>query len=340
MPTGDLDLHVLTPEPSLPTDDPLFKPCAICQAPLGSDDTPVAESSENANLCPSCRDYRFTLSRSSESMSRYSLADPLPVPARPETDRTSDSARRLSRRTTSNTNISTNTSTNTNINISTSVISHVPSNANVSLVRPAQGQSGVDVGINLSVIGDTVLSASHRPDYEMTNEDQEHSQDKIGNSRCRPFSVPVPVPGLEDDDSDSDSLPISISPPGQTTVTGPDGRIDDALSPTFTFPPPSPPRFVSPPSSPGYSDGYTLSTWSPPYTQPQPHSHSHASHNVVEEDDGYPDPLADITRLRVRSKGHRCLFPGAVFQGSQKSGRSSYDVTVTIVVSKPISSSP
>jgi glucose-induced degradation protein 4 len=45
-----------------------------------------------------------------------------------------------------------------------------------------------------------------------------------------------------------------------------------------------------------------------------------------------PSPLTDITRLRVRSQGNHCLYPGAVFQGTQKSGRSSYDVNVTIVV--------
>ncbi|KAI0362063.1 hypothetical protein OH77DRAFT_1416260 [Trametes cingulata] len=44
-----------------------------------------------------------------------------------------------------------------------------------------------------------------------------------------------------------------------------------------------------------------------------------------------PDPLLDITRLRVRSQGHHCLYPGATFQGTQKSGRNSYDVNVTIV---------
>jgi len=47
----------------------------------------------------------------------------------------------------------------------------------------------------------------------------------------------------------------------------------------------------------------------------------------------YPSPLADITRLRIRSCAHQCLYAGAVFQGTQKSGRNSYDVYVTIVVS-------
>lgn len=44
------------------------------------------------------------------------------------------------------------------------------------------------------------------------------------------------------------------------------------------------------------------------------------------------DPLADITRLRVRVQTHHCLYPGASFHGTQKSGRNSYDVNVTIVV--------
>jgi len=44
-----------------------------------------------------------------------------------------------------------------------------------------------------------------------------------------------------------------------------------------------------------------------------------------------PDPLVDITRIRIRSRGHHCLYPGASFQGTQKSGRNSYDVNVTIV---------
>jgi len=33
----------------------------------------------------------------------------------------------------------------------------------------------------------------------------------------------------------------------------------------------------------------------------------------------------------MRSQGHHCLYPGATFQGTQKSGRNSYDVTVSIV---------
>lgn len=49
-----------------------------------------------------------------------------------------------------------------------------------------------------------------------------------------------------------------------------------------------------------------------------------------------PDPLMDITRLRVRNKGYACLHPGAIFQGKQQSGRTNHDVTVTILVSSAI----
>ncbi|PWZ02808.1 hypothetical protein BCV70DRAFT_152868, partial [Testicularia cyperi] len=43
------------------------------------------------------------------------------------------------------------------------------------------------------------------------------------------------------------------------------------------------------------------------------------------------DPLVDLSRLRSPPKGRGCLYPGAEFNGTQKSGRNSYDVTVRIV---------
>lgn len=60
-----------------------------------------------------------------------------------------------------------------------------------------------------------------------------------------------------------------------------------------------------------------------------------AERPVHRKDDVYTalSPLTDITHLRVRSQGHHCLYPGASFRGTQKSGRNSYDVNVTIVVS-------
>ncbi|KAH9483678.1 Glucose-induced degradation protein 4-like protein [Psilocybe cubensis] len=52
---------------------------------------------------------------------------------------------------------------------------------------------------------------------------------------------------------------------------------------------------------------------------------------VAGSSQSYLDPLVDITRLRIRTRAHHCLYPGAMFQGTQKSGRNSYDVNVTIV---------
>jgi hypothetical protein len=63
------------------------------------------------------------------------------------------------------------------------------------------------------------------------------------------------------------------------------------------------------------------------------HSYENARHQSTSHSS--PDPLADITRIRIRSRGNHCLYPGAAFQGTQKSGRNSYDVNVTIVVCFP-----
>jgi glucose-induced degradation protein 4 len=62
--------------------------------------------------------------------------------------------------------------------------------------------------------------------------------------------------------------------------------------------------------------------------------YSHASPAVVSAYPSHssPDPLVDITHMRVRTRGRYCLYPGATFQGTQKSGKNSYDVNVTIVV--------
>ncbi len=34
-----------------------------------------------------------------------------------------------------------------------------------------------------------------------------------------------------------------------------------------------------------------------------------------------PDPYIDITRIRMRFQGHHCLYPGATFQGTQKTAQ-------------------
>ncbi|KAH9981034.1 vacuolar import and degradation protein-domain-containing protein [Lactifluus volemus] len=73
-------------------------------------------------------------------------------------------------------------------------------------------------------------------------------------------------------------------------------------------------------------DGPRLSVSSTPSISSSIRSNSApAQHSLT------PDPSVDITRIRMRSQGHHCLYPGATFQGTQKSGRNSYDVTVSIV---------
>ncbi|KAG6814512.1 hypothetical protein H0H92_000037 [Tricholoma furcatifolium] len=70
----------------------------------------------------------------------------------------------------------------------------------------------------------------------------------------------------------------------------------------------------------------SISSTSPVQNRAQPHTSSRQAQAAQ-----YPDPLTDITRLRVRSNGSDCLYPGATFRGVQKSGRNNYDVDVTIV---------
>lgn len=76
---------------------------------------------------------------------------------------------------------------------------------------------------------------------------------------------------------------------------------------------------------------------SPPSYDPGDHARNNSNrtqqqHRSTIGDGISPDPLADLTRLRIRTRPHQCLYPGALFQGTQKSGRNSYDVSVTIVV--------
>ncbi|BEI86057.1 hypothetical protein CcaverHIS002_0603440 [Cutaneotrichosporon cavernicola] len=44
-----------------------------------------------------------------------------------------------------------------------------------------------------------------------------------------------------------------------------------------------------------------------------------------------PNPLLDVGRGRARSDPRGCLYPGAVFKGTQRSGRSAYDVEIRLV---------
>ncbi|CAO1637491.1 unnamed protein product [Parajaminaea phylloscopi] len=44
-----------------------------------------------------------------------------------------------------------------------------------------------------------------------------------------------------------------------------------------------------------------------------------------------PDPMPEISQVRMPPCGRGCLYPGALFRGTQKSGSLSYDVTVEIL---------
>ncbi|KAJ6623517.1 vacuolar import and degradation protein-domain-containing protein [Mycena sp. CBHHK59/15] len=93
-------------------------------------------------------------------------------------------------------------------------------------------------------------------------------------------------------------------------------------SPTSPPAPPLVPPDLPPPPVPVVARA-APAAFAPPRQPPYTASDSRASPRA--------DPLADITRLRVRSQTHHCLYPGAAFHGTQKSGRNSYDVNVTIV---------
>jgi len=75
-------------------------------------------------------------------------------------------------------------------------------------------------------------------------------------------------------------------------------------------------------TSPTSSHSHTLRGQQQPSSKPNRHNSSALSSL---------DPLVDITRLRLRPQRHHCLYQGSQFQGTQKSGRNSYEVHVTIV---------
>lgn len=113
--------------------------------------------------------------------------------------------------------------------------------------------------------------------------------------------------------------------PGLSPVATPSLDLDQfqhVFSPSTSCPS----AFVEPPSPSQASSCYFPSP---------PKSSDRTSHSSRDVDAAYsdPDPLVDITRLRMRPRGFRCLQPGATFKGVQKSGRSSYEVNVTLLVS-------
>lgn len=108
--------------------------------------------------------------------------------------------------------------------------------------------------------------------------------------------------------------------------------VSSILSPRLAQASPSSPVLTRPTLSPIDTSGASSSSSQAPVAQ-RAESHNTGIRQRCHGPSSYaPDPLADITRLRVRSQGHHCLYPGATFKGTQKSGRNSYDVNVTIVV--------
>jgi glucose-induced degradation protein 4 len=124
--------------------------------------------------------------------------------------------------------------------------------------------------------------------------------------------------------------------------------MDEVPTPSLTASSPYTPISALSSTASMYSQPTTLSTSRPVALSIHTHSTTprpvtHQSRNNTSKDtlshsprvsSSSPDPLLDITHIRVRSQGHHCLYPGSVFQGTQKSGRNSYEVTVNIVVSR------
>lgn len=140
-----------------------------------------------------------------------------------------------------------------------------------------------------------------------------------------PPLVHIPDEGIFSDGMDMDEVPTP-----SLTASSPFTPIS-VSSPT--------PSINSQPTTPSMSKPMALSIHSHSTTSPRPVFHKSRNHTFTgtpshppRTSHSSPDPLIDITHIRVRSQGHHCLHPGAVFQGTQKSGRNSYDVTVNIVV--------
>ncbi|KAH9946137.1 vacuolar import and degradation protein-domain-containing protein [Epithele typhae] len=121
-------------------------------------------------------------------------------------------------------------------------------------------------------------------------------------------------------------LPALLSAPFDAVTTSP-------LPSHRSLQPPRPSAVSSPSSTSRPLLAIETASSSSPYQAPAA-SRSESSYSIQINHPSKSwdaDPLVDITRLRVRSQGHHCLYPGATFQGTQKSGRNSYDVNVTIV---------
>jgi hypothetical protein len=152
---------------------------------------------------------------------------------------------------------------------------------------------------------------------------------------------PYPLQLTSNDAPHAPTLDGSIPEPAPMMESSPSEQLSTHISPSDR---PSPPKVaheslvssvpskraklaISAPVAPGAPDGLRSAVSPTHSVSPSVRSsHTPLQHSPT------PDPSVDITRIRVRSQGHHCLYPGATFQGTQKSGRNSYDVTVSIVV--------
>ena len=78
----------------------------------------------------------------------------------------------------------------------------------------------------------------------------------------------------------------------------------------------------------------TASTTTSPISQTQ--ELPTPSTSSTEDAERPPNPLLDVTKVRIPSIGRGALYPGSVFRGTQTSGRSAYEVEVRFLVSSTI----
>jgi glucose-induced degradation protein 4 len=193
--------------------------------------------------------------------------------------------------------------------------------------QPGQHQNQTKVCSSCHILLDSAVTASfiHQPDSTIV----------CGGCRERLLSA-------RDFPTENRTLYLGSEPAPHQVVGSHPTRPERAVDHDADISPSS-----SQPSPPGFEPSYSRSFASPegPKHNQQkcdisitetPRYHNTSSAIAVAYTRYYPssspDPLIDITRLRVRSQGRHCLYPGASFHGTQKSGRNSYDVNVTIVV--------
>lgn len=148
-----------------------------------------------------------------------------------------------------------------------------------------------------------------------------------GNEQARPLHASertgltqveeIPLPISLSEGISVPSPPSSSLEPEDRVFPGP-SRLSQLSSPRES---------LHPISSPASISSTALDTHRTAHSTPRSEQTSKKNISTRAE----PSPRSDITRLRVNRTGRNCLYPGSTFQGVQKSGRSDYDVTVTIL---------